>query len=72
MHQLIKAESGISEDQASISPDFPGSELILKTEFGTTYLQVTLGIFMVLSTAFLAILLKENKYSGTTLARTTL
>ena len=65
MHQLIKAESGISEDQASISPDFPGSELILKTEFSTTYLQVTLGIFMVLSTAFLAVLLKENKYLKT-------
>ena len=65
MHQLIKAESGISEDQAVISPAFPGPELILKTEYSNTYLQVTLCLFMVLLTAFMAILLKENKYLKT-------
>ena len=65
MHQLIKAESGISEDQAAISPAFPGPELILKTEYSNTYLQVTLCLFMVLLTAFMAILLKENKYLKT-------
>jgi len=61
MYQLIKVGSGISEEQAAIPLKLPGPELFLDTNLSNTNLQVTLGLFMVLLTAFLAILLKENK-----------
>ena len=58
MHQLIKIASSTSEDKAPISP---GPEVLMKTEFSDTS-HVTLAVFLVLLTTFMAILLKQNKF----------
>ena len=55
MHQLIKIASSTSEDKA---PTSPGIEVFLKADFS----QVTLALFLVLLTTFMAILLKQIKF----------